>query len=257
MTERIGTVFIGGARHYVHPDSGQKAPGVTSILSQLPKPFLVAWASKLAAEYAIDNVTSVADIASRDRQAAIDLVKGASKRFTAKAADAGTEVHDYLEAMLLGTKLPVLSARGREFVPAINDFFRKWSPEPVMTEVSVWGEVPAGVYAGSFDAIVRLCGEVVILDWKTGKGVYPDVAIQLACYRYATEILGGGPMIEVEAAAVVHVRPEAVKLYPVSATREKLDVFDALYRVWQWDSASKIALGRPMLDPPTSKEITP
>lgn len=253
MAERIGTVYLAGARHYIHPESGEKAPGVTSILSQLPKPFLVAWASKMAAEYAVDNIASVADIASRDRQAAVDLIKGASKRYTAKAADAGTEVHDYLEAMLLGTKLPALSARGQEFIPAISDFFRKWKPEPVLTEVSVWGRCDAGVYAGSFDAVVDISGERVLLDWKTGKGTYPDVAIQLACYRYATEIIGGGTMPEVDAAAVVHVRPEVCKLYPVAATREKLDVFSALYRVWQWEAQSKVALGRPMIDPPKSK----
>lgn len=253
MADRIGTVYIGGARHYVHPETGEKAPGVTSILSNLPKPFLVPWASKLAAEYAVDNAAAVMDIASRDRQAAIDLVKGASKRSTSGSAGVGVEVHDYLEAKLLGQKLPALGAVAQTFVPAICDWFDIWQPEPVMTEISVWGMCDAGPYAGSFDGIVKIAGETVLLDWKTGKSVHEDVAIQLACYKFATEIIGGGEIPATDAAVVVHVRPDAVKLHPVAATRDKLDVFSALYAVWKWESAGKRgAVGKAMLAPPSN-----
>lgn len=250
--DRIGTVYIGGARHYIHPETGEKAPGVTSILSNLPKPFLVPWASKMAAEYAVDNITSIADIASRDRQAAVDLIKGASKRSTSGSAGIGVEVHDYLEAKLLSRKLPALSKLAQEFVPAIDDWFDLWQPEPILTETSVWGTCSAGVYAGSFDGVARICGENVLFDWKTGKSVHEDVAIQLACYRFATEIIGGGTIPTIDAAAVIHVRPDAVKLYPVSATPDKLEVFAALYRVWLWEQSKRGALGRPMLTPPAT-----
>lgn len=253
MAERIGTVYIGGARHYVHPETGEKAPGVTSILSQLPKPFLAPWAAKLAAEWAIDNLASVTDIASRDREAAVDMVKGASKRYTAQAAKYGVEVHDYLEAKLLGHPLPALSARGQEFIPAIDTWFDAWQPEPVLTEASVWGVCDAGPYAGSFDAIVKIAGEQVLIDFKTGKSAHSDAAIQLSCYAAATEIIGGGEIPRIDAAAVVHVRPTAeggVKLYPAAIGPDKVAVFSALYQVWRWSQVEKNALGRPMILPP-------
>lgn len=253
MAERIGTVYIGGARHYIVPETGVKAPGVTSILNMLPKPFLSPWAAKLAAEYAVDNLTAVADIASRDRQAAVDLIKGAPKRSTAGSAGFGTEVHDYLEAKVLGHDLPKMSARATEFIPAIDRWFDKWQPEAVLTEASVYGECEAGPYAGSFDGVLRLCGENVLVDWKTGNSVHEEVSIQLACYRFATGIIGAGVpgLPEIDAAAVIHVRPDVVKLYPVSASPDKLDVFSSLYHVWQWEQSKKGALGRPMAEPPT------
>lgn len=250
MSERIGTVYIGGARHYVHPETGEKAPGVTSILAQLPKPFLVGWAGKMAAQYAVDNIASIQDIASRDPEAAVDLIKGASKRHTSQAANVGTEVHDFLECRLLGNAPQPLSARAQEYVPAIDAWLREWKPEPILTEASVWGQCSEGVYAGSFDGILKIAGETVLVDWKAGKSVYPDAALQLACYRYATELIGGGAIPEVDACAVIHVRPEAVKVYPVAATRDKLEVFSALYRVWKWGNESRSALGKPMLHPP-------
>lgn len=251
MAERIGTAYIGGARHYIHPETGEKAPGVTSILGQLPKPFLVAWAAKMAASYAVDNAASVLDIASRDHDAAVDLIKGASKRHTATAANVGTEVHDFLEARLLGNPTAPLSARAAEYVPAIDAWFLEWKPEPVLTEASVWGHCSEGVYAGSFDGVIKVAGETLLIDWKAGKSVYADASIQLACYRYATELIGGGAIPEVDACAVIHVRPEFVKVYPMAATRDKLEVFSALYKVWRWGNESKSAMGKPLLHPPT------
>lgn len=244
MGERIGTTYIGGARHYIDPLSKEKAPGVTSIIDQLPKPFLVPWATKLSAEFVVDNLTSITDIASRDRQAAVDLIKGASKRSTSGAAGFGTEVHDFIEARLLGNAATKMSDRATEFVPAIDDFFRAWKPEPILTETSVWGRVPSGCYAGSLDAIVKLKGETVLLDWKSGKSTYASTAIQLACYRYAERIIGGGELPEIEATVVVHVRPEAVRVFPVYTGRDLLDVFDGLYRTFLWNRDSSNMIGR-------------
>lgn len=250
MSARIGTMYVGGARHYVHPKSGQKAPGVTSVLSLLPKPFLPAWTSKVAAEWAVDNLASVTDIASRDRQAAVDIIKGASKRSTTGSADAGTEVHEYLEARLLGNKPRPLSARAQEFAPAIEAFLDEWKPEPVLLEQSVWGECAEGVYAGSFDGILNIAGEKgILVDFKSGKSCYPEASIQLACYRYASELIGGGSIPEITGAAVIHVRPEGVKVYPTAATRDKLEVFEACYRLFKWEQTKNAALGKALQVP--------
>src|SRR5262249_28914527 len=57
-----------------------------------------------------------------------------------------------------------------------------------------------------------IAGRKLLLDTKTGKGVYPEVALQLAAYRYA-EFIGlpdgsEAKMPTVDGCAVVHL-PEA------------------------------------------------
>ena len=55
-TPKINTTFRGGSRFYIHPGSGEKVPGVTSVLNMLPKPFLKAWAGKEVATTAVRSL---------------------------------------------------------------------------------------------------------------------------------------------------------------------------------------------------------
>jgi ATP-dependent exoDNAse (exonuclease V) beta subunit len=42
-------------------------------------------------------------------------------------------------------------------------------------------------YAGAIDALAYREGELVALDWKTSKGLYPEYALQVAAYAKAIE----------------------------------------------------------------------
>ena len=74
---------------------------------------------------------------------------------------------------------------------------------------------PAERYAGKLDAVLqlpRLGPALVLTDWKTGKRVYDEAAMQCAAYRRATVgWLRDGTEVEpiaTERAIVVHIRPE-------------------------------------------------
>ena len=41
-TPKVSTFRSGSSRFYLHPRTGDKVPGVTSVLNMLPKPFLKA-----------------------------------------------------------------------------------------------------------------------------------------------------------------------------------------------------------------------
>ena len=97
---KVQTLKRGGSRFYVEPETQEKVPGVTSILSMLPKPFLTFWSAKMVAEFAVDNFGAYSQlIMNGQRQAAIDLLKGAPRRFTSGRADIGTEAHGLFEMM--------------------------------------------------------------------------------------------------------------------------------------------------------------
>ncbi|MEU5693875.1 hypothetical protein [Actinosynnema sp. NPDC020468] len=237
----LTTIKRNGSRYYVHPETQEKFPGVTSILDMLPKPFLTPWASKLAAEYAADNIGAVVQLlVGGQRQAAVDMIKGASRRFVSEAADVGTEVHDLFEKRALG--LPI----GRphpELVPYlahIDDFLDTCQPRFLHVEDSVWSAEHR--YAGSFDWIAQIDGRTFMGDTKsTRSGVHEPVAMQLAAYANADKIVTrAGAEIAVpavDAHAVFHVRPEGWKLVPARAGRDVFDAFLVLRRVFDWETA--------------------
>lgn len=238
MAERVNTVMRGGSRFYVHPGHGEKLPGVTSVINMLPKPFLVGWASKMAAEFVVDNIGSVMPLALSDRTAAIDLIKGASRRYTRAAGEIGTEAHELFEKLARGQNVPRQHPDMQPFVDHYKAFLDKWQPEFVALEETVWNSVDG--YAGSFDAIVKIGGETLILDNKTTKsGVHSEVALQLAAYRYGRTYLNGEALPQIDAGAVLHIRPEGWQLVPVRCDEPIFEAFKNLLKVFEWDSLTQ------------------
>jgi hypothetical protein len=241
-TPKVSTISRGGSRFYVHPDTQEKVPGVTSVLGMLPKGFLKFWASKVVAEMAVDNLGEVVSIAMRDREAAIDFLKRSPDRFTKKAADVGTEAHDLFERMAKGENLGRVHPDLKPFVDHFESFLTEFSPEFVFMEETVWSETHN--YAGSFDAFATIEGERVWLDYKTTRsGVHEEVAIQLAAYRYADYIVrsdgGRVPMPGADGGAVLHVRPEGWSLIPVRCDEDVFQTFLHLRQVFEWERELK------------------
>lgn len=262
-TPKINTIKRGESRFYVNPETGEKAPGVTSILNMLPKPFLTFWAAKVVAEHAVDNLGDIVGITLRGgRQGAIDFLKGAPRRDTAKAAETGTEAHDYFERQAGGETIGRVHPDLKPFVDNFDAFLQEFSPEIVFMEETVWSEKHD--YAGSFDAYGIINGERVWLDWKTTRsGVHPEVALQLAAYRNADYIIRPDgsrvPMPSADGGAVLHVRPEGWQLVPVKCDDEVFETFLHLRRVFDWDHGLKDAvIGAPLNTPANApKRRTP
>jgi hypothetical protein len=133
------------------------------------------------------------------------------------------------------------------------DLFKQWisdfNVEFYETEVTVWSDTHG--YAGTLDAIARIEDEVVILDYKTGKSVYSEVALQLNAYRNADCILDPDgtrrELPEVEAGAVLHLRADKAELIPVRLGDDIFDVFKNLIVAAEWQTEThKTVLGQPV-----------
>lgn len=247
---KIETVYRGGSRYYVHPETGETVPGVTSILGLRAKPFLVTWAAKLAAELAVESIDVLPGMVAKDPQGTIDYLKFASKRFTRKAADTGTAAHGIFERISLGEPIGALTPELAPFAAHFLDFCEKHNPVWEHVEATVWSEKHG--YAGSFDAIGVIDGKRVIIDNKTTRsGVHDDVAWQLAAYRYADVILEESgaivPLPEVEGAIVLHVRPEGWAVHPIDTSPETFAEFLQLREVHRWEKEkTRTLVGRPI-----------
>jgi hypothetical protein len=177
---------------------------VTSAIGGgMPKPFLVGWAAKVTAEKAIDDHDIIAAMLAKGQERdAINHVKGARWGDAGTKADRGTIVHGALEAYLAGKPATPenIEAQLREarvplamwkstagMIAAVMEFLVDEEPEVYWSESTVYSR--AHGYAGTADLLcrMRVGGTLknVVLDVKTSKSIYDEVALQLCAYARA------------------------------------------------------------------------
>ncbi|UVK59043.1 Cas4 family exonuclease [Microbacterium phage Cen1621] len=253
-TPKITTIKRQDSRFYVEPLTGEKYPGVTSVVGMLPKEFLQYWQAKMVATAAVEELGTVVQMTLRDPQAAIDHLKGAARRNTAEAARIGTDAHDLFERLAKGEDVGRVHPELVPYVDHFKDFLDKAQPEFLHMEETVWSDTHR--YAGSFDWIARIGGEVIFGDNKTTRsGIHAEVGIQLSAYRYADCLLRPDgtrvPVPKAAGAAVFHVRPEGWTFTPVKADEEVFEVFKHLRAIFDYEKGgSSQIVGRPLLSGP-------
>lgn len=255
---KVATTYIAGDRWYIDPGTGERVPGVSAILSMSPKPALTGWAAREAAKFAVENLATVGALAATDRQAAVDLVKGAPWRKSGKAADVGTEVHGLTE-MLMRDKLAGrkssfrVPAGGMEYLRNFARFAAEFEAEPVLIETTVWND--AEEYAGTFDGIYDLTVDRArvraMVDTKTGEsGVWPEASLQQTSYVkapwYLDPLTGERkPMPQVERAFALWLRPDGWALIPLATDDETWQQFRRLRASYEFKrSREKFAVGK-------------
>jgi hypothetical protein len=263
----IRTIQRNGSRFYFNEDFPDiKYPGVTSVVGMLPKPFLQYWAAGMVAELAVDSLDFIEQMAQRDRDGAVQYLKGAANRYTKTRANVGSQAHDLFERMIRGERVgrvhPDMAPYQRHFAAYLDAV----QPELVRAEDVAWSDEHQ--YAGSFDGILRLRldengkpdpqGEpaLVMADWKTSKSTYPDVALQMAAYANAEFIIDPAgnrtPMPEFDGAVVLHITEDQAAFKPVRIAEEngQPDVFAHflhLRQTFEWvNKVSKSVLGDPI-----------
>jgi hypothetical protein len=258
----VRTVQRSGSRFYFNeafPDI--KYPGVTSVVGMLPKPFLAYWQAKMVAELAVDSLDFIQQMAERDRDGAVQYLKGAATRYTKTRARVGSEAHDLFERLIRGERVGRVHPDMVPYQRHFGEFLDAVQPELVRAEDVAWSDTHE--YAGSFDGILRLkldengkpdpAGEtaLVMADWKTSKATYPDVALQMAAYAHADKIVAPDgseePMPEFDGAVVLHITDTQAAFKPVRIDQDVYDHFLYLRRTFEWvNKTSKTVLGDPI-----------
>lgn len=184
----------------------------SNIGKALAAPQLENWGFEQTAEKVVRQLGLIGELARQSEAGAVQYVKGI--RWEAEdgklsAADRGTAIHEYIEARLLGTDTAMRpaehAAQLAPFLARVDDWLRRWQPEPVLVEQVVYN--PAHHLAGRLDFVLRfprweeagLNGEVQLTDAKTHEhpttkwGGVPRPfgnphALQLATYKAATHV---------------------------------------------------------------------
>jgi hypothetical protein len=138
------------------------------------------------------------------------------------AAVKGTDIHALAEKLTHGESVDV-PEHIADHVEACATFLDEWGVTPIITERPLAHR--AHWWAGTPDLFARLKdGRTALLDWKTGSGIYPEAAFQLAAYRYAEFYLHEDgteqPIPEVDLVAAVHIRAGDYDVVPLKADED-------------------------------------
>lgn len=263
----------------IYTINGQSLWSVTTILGAgLPKPAIAGWQARTIAEYAVANWRQIGAMLGTVRlrkgpdgetfvvtdpdavAAAVDWLKGSPWRESERKMELGSAVHREAEAVQLGTPRPEPPITVAAYIASFRHFLEDFGPEIEMTEATVYS--PRESYAGTLDAIMTIGGRRLLIDFKTGKAIYPDVALQLAAYAHAEYVLlddgTSVDMLPVDGAAALHLREydpalapdRGYSLIPVAIGPAAWDAFRFCREVMRWmEDTSKGVLSQPISNP--------
>ena len=177
-------------RYWSYELDGDRVKSVTTVISGgIPKPNLITWAARLAAETLADHADELADPDKRD--AALDWAIGAHTRARNSQAAKGSDIHGYAQRLAGGEHVDVPD-RHAAYVDAYLKWIEEWQPEYLAIEAGVANR--RWTYAGSIDLLANIGSErnrlCALVDIKTGaSGIWPEACLQVAAYRQAEVIL--------------------------------------------------------------------
>jgi hypothetical protein len=238
---------------------GQNWPSVTTILDIIAKPALGPWYAKEERRYfAAAMLEVLSKPGARDPEyvltAVAEAVTGvkAADRAKQRAATIGTAVHAGIEWALrnrLGEDAgpePRLPDAAVWAVESWKDWAKSVALEPLAIERTVYCEVCG--YAGTLDLYARVSGVPTVLDWKSGKAIYPEAFLQNIAYRHAATRRG---MFSTQGLIVRLPKYQNDPAWEAMPVPEALTVedFRAALRLWRWQ---RRMAGQPEGDRPTS-----
>ena len=158
-------------RRVYKKEEGVYYPSVTTILQYMPKnKFFDNW---------LKDVGHNADLIMR------------------KAAEEGTAVHNAVEQLIAGNEITWMDEYGNakynltvwQMILKAADFFKTHKPEVIAAEEFTFSD--QFQYAGTADLIVKMDGEIWLLDVKTSNNLHRSYDLQLAAYAKAWEEMFG------------------------------------------------------------------
>jgi hypothetical protein len=245
-------------RNHSYQIDGHKVPGVTTILSKgWPKPALVGWAAREAAEYVAGRREILTQLSDSEL---VELVKGAPNRKRDEAAVRGTDLHHIATRLAHGEEVEVPDPiRGR--VDSYLAFLGDFNPTEALIEVPVFSR--RFMYAGTADMLARTrhlglaTSGYVLFDIKTsGSGIYADVALQLAGYGRAdfyarSPEWAERPMPPIDHYVAVWVRDDGYDAYEIEVTDREWQAFRcAAYTTWWTENRQSLIRGESLWTPP-------
>lgn len=180
--------------------NGREYPSVTTILSAIAKPALINWSAGVERQMVsheawklYDEIHGLEKMTSTKWALTLEERLGKERehaRQLRKAGEIGSQVHAMIEWTLrnmMCEKQGPSPSIGEKATWAFTRWL-KWKDsvrlKPILIEHTVYSRTYS--YAGTMDLLAEVEGKLCVVDWKTGKAVYPEAFLQNAAYRYAS-----------------------------------------------------------------------
>lgn len=193
-------------------------PGVTGLIGVVDKSdALMGWAARGTAEAAIRLVDKLPElIETSGAEGVVKLLTARSGFQRDEAAKIGTQIHSMAEMIARGESLPFQPDGIRERVLRYADWWTGSGWSIRLAEAYLVNETLG--YGGTLDLLARdEKGLTVLLDVKSGRGVYAISRLQMVAYGDAEWIAPpespvAYPMPRIDRYVIAHVTDKGVRL---------------------------------------------
>jgi len=189
-------------------------PSVTQILSVIDKPALRIWFGKQV------YMATALNPAISEQEALAEPVKQSTS-----AKGRGTAVHDIVEAYENTGKVAGLEGPFQGYARAFESWINSNDIKVIGHEQTVKSEKYH--YAGTLDLLVKVNGNLTLIDVKTGKDIYPEAHLQVSAYKQALSEDG----TELQGAGILLLQEDGT--YKYEQAKDKLKTFLACKVLWE------------------------
>lgn len=223
-------------------ERGLLLPSVTNVIDVLSKPFLQTWYGKRAAEDAVQINSTHPGLIEAKPVEAIKWISTAALRTSNSAAELGDKVHNAVEMLARGEE-PEVTPDIEGHIKSWLKFVKDYNPEFLFLEATAYGTVstvkgPKG-YAGTADFIAKINGKTYVGDYKTGKSIHTEAALQLAALSHAQEILEEASqtlvaMPKIDGGFVVHLTSKGYSVFVINDLLPAWEQFQKMRDLWDF-----------------------
>ena len=148
---------------------------------------LIMWSAKCAAEKFEDLIEPGKPIDEIQKKEIYQQIKTAHRNTLEKAGDIGTNVHEHIEDYIKTDIEPKIY--NEQIKHSFGLFKEWWDDNKKFYEVMYLEKVcyHSLKFCGTVDAVMRdaMTGEIIVVDWKSGSGIYKSHIMQCMFYLMA------------------------------------------------------------------------
>lgn len=220
-------------------------PSVTTVLKVMDKPAVTAWVARETAKAAWRNPVNLLNPGTEAEY--VNFLLAQPKEVTDVAAKLGSSIHLLADSVGRDRTPATALAVPDEAIPYLEGFRGFLAFLEAHRGIVVSSEkavISRYGYGGTYDLLLQYEDALWLVDLKTGRGYYPDFALQLAAYGMADFIALPGdpteyPMPRVERYGILHLRPDQypdtgwrLVEYPITDRDQR--AFLAALDLYQW-----------------------
>jgi len=181
------TIYFDDEKHKFWDEEGNLIPSVTTFTGIIDKSSaLINWAVNLTKQYLLAKIENGEQITTLD----IEEATKEHRRIKEEAADIGTQIHEWVSCWIKGEKPEIPEDdRIRNGITAFLQFQKDQKVKWLESEMIIYSQKHG--FAGVLDAIGKTGKKLVLFDFKSSNGIYPEHALQTAAYQIAYEEMTG------------------------------------------------------------------